>query len=48
MGLHYDPVTITLHWISVVLIGLLWAIGQTIDFAPSGTLRSITDRCTSS
>jgi cytochrome b561 len=36
---HYDPVTIALHWISVVLIGLLWLIAQTIDFAPSGALR---------
>jgi len=39
LSLHYDPVTITLHWITVVLIGLLWTIGQTIDFAPSGPLR---------
>jgi cytochrome b561 len=39
INLHYDPVTITLHWITVVLIGLLWVIGQTIDFAPNGPLR---------
>jgi len=37
--LHYDPVTIALHWASAVLIGLLWVIGQTIDFAPQGVLR---------
>jgi cytochrome b561 len=37
--LHYDPVTIALHWISAMLIGLLWVLGQTINFAPSGPLR---------
>ena len=34
--LHYDPVTIALHWASATLIGLLWLIGQTVDWAPSG------------
>jgi cytochrome b561 len=38
-GLYYDRVTIALHWTSAVLIGLLWGIGQTIDFAPQGALR---------
>ncbi len=37
--LHYDRVTIALHWASATLIGLLWLIGQTVDFAPSGPLR---------
>ena len=37
--LQYDPVTIALHWISATLIGLLWLIGETVDFAPSGPLR---------
>src|SRR6185312_14736376 len=36
----YDPVTIRYHWITVVLIALLWAIGQTIDFWPRGALRT--------
>jgi cytochrome b561 len=38
-GLHYDPMTIALHWISAVLIGLLFLIGKTIDYAPNGPLR---------
>src|SRR5208282_2481332 len=37
--LLYDPLTIALHWTTAVLIGLLWLIGQTVDFAPSGPLR---------
>ncbi len=38
-ALMYDPVTIALHWITAVLVSLLWLIGQTIDYAPSGALR---------
>jgi cytochrome b561 len=38
-GLRYDGVTITLHWLSAVLIGALWCIGQTIDFVPRGPWR---------
>ncbi len=37
--LYYDSVTIALHWTTAGLVGLLWLIGQTIDFAPSGPLR---------
>lgn len=37
--LQYDRATLALHWATAVLVGLLWAIGQTIDFAPSGALR---------
>jgi cytochrome b561 len=37
--LLYDGVTIALHWASAVLVTLLWVVGQTIDFAPSGPLR---------
>jgi cytochrome b561 len=36
---QYDPGTIALHWATAMLIGLLWVIGQTVDFAPSGPLR---------
>jgi cytochrome b561 len=36
---QYDSVTIALHWATTGLVGLLWTIGQTIDFAPSGALR---------
>ncbi|HTC11714.1 MAG TPA: cytochrome b/b6 domain-containing protein [Acetobacteraceae bacterium] len=38
-GEQYDRGTIALHWATAVLVGLLWVIGQTIDFAPSGPLR---------
>lgn len=38
-GPQYDRVTITLHWITATLVGVLWVMGQTIDFAPSGPLR---------
>lgn len=38
-GLRHAPTTIALHWITVVLVALLWTIGQTIDFAPKGALR---------
>jgi cytochrome b561 len=37
--LQYDSVTIALHWATAGLVGVLWAIGQTIDFAPNGALR---------
>jgi cytochrome b561 len=36
---RYDTMTVALHWATVMLVGLLWTIGQTIDFAPSGPLR---------
>jgi len=35
----YDPVTIRYHWLTVVLIALLWIGGQTIDLFPKGPLR---------
>src|SRR5262245_45586147 len=38
-GLRHDPTTIALHWISAVLVGLLWFIGQTVDVFPNGPLR---------
>jgi cytochrome b561 len=38
--LRYDTVTIGLHWATAVLVVLLWTIGKTIDFAPSGALRT--------
>jgi cytochrome b561 len=37
--LRHDPVLIALHWLTAGLVGALWIIGQTIDFAPRGTLR---------
>jgi len=38
-GLRHDPTTIALHWISAVLVAVLWTIGQTVDFFPNGPLR---------
>ncbi|HME20314.1 MAG TPA: cytochrome b [Acetobacteraceae bacterium] len=38
-GLRYDPATIALHWISALLVVVLWTIGQTVDVFPNGPLR---------
>ncbi len=38
-GLRHDPTTIALHWITAVLVIVLWTIGQTIDFVPKGPLQ---------
>ena len=38
-GLRYDPATIALHWISALLVVMLWTIGQTVDVFPNGPLR---------
>jgi cytochrome b561 len=35
----YDARTITLHWVSALLVLMLWAVGQTIDFFPKGSPR---------
>src|SRR5271166_169877 len=37
--LRYDPATIALHWISALLVVVLWTIGQTVDVFPNGPLR---------
>ncbi len=38
-GLRHDSTTITLHWITALLVVLLWTIGQTVDVFPNGPLR---------
>jgi cytochrome b561 len=38
-ALSHDDTTIILHWITAVLVAVLWTIGQTIDFVPNGPLR---------
>ncbi len=38
-GLRHDLATIALHWITAVLVALLWTIGQTVDIFPDGPLR---------
>jgi len=35
-GLRHDPMTIALHWISALLVVVLWTIGQTVDVFPNG------------
>lgn len=35
----YDRRTIQLHWITAVLVGLLWGIAQVIDLFPKGAPR---------
>jgi cytochrome b561 len=37
--LRYDNTSITLHWITAVLVLLLWCAGETIDWFPRGTPR---------
>jgi cytochrome b561 len=37
--LGYGRVTITLHWPTAILLGLLWTSRQTANFAPTGSLR---------
>ena len=39
--LHYDTKTIWLHWLTAALVLALWAIGQTIDWFPRGTPRTL-------
>jgi cytochrome b561 len=31
---RYDATTIWLHWLTVGLIAVLWALGETADWAP--------------
>ncbi len=38
-GLRHASATIALHWITAVLVVLLFTIGKTIDYAPNGPLR---------
>lgn len=37
--LRHDDTTILLHWVTAILIALLWTIGQIIDWFPKGTPR---------
>jgi cytochrome b561 len=36
----YDGVTISLHWITALLVVVLWVIGQTADSFPKGAFQS--------
>jgi cytochrome b561 len=38
---HYDGKSIRLHWITAVLVVLLWCLGETIDWFPRGTPRVV-------
>ena len=35
----YDRLTILLHWVTAVLVALLWSIAQIIDYFPKGAPR---------
>jgi cytochrome b561 len=35
-ALRYDPTSLWLHWASAILVLLLWCLGETIDWFPSG------------
>ena len=35
----YDRRTIQLHWVTAVLVGLLWSVAQIIDYFPKGAPR---------
>jgi len=37
--MHYDLTTIRLHWITVILVTLLWLIGQTANMIPNGAIQ---------
>jgi len=37
---HYDVTTVWLHWITVILVAVLWVAGQTADLIPRGPLRT--------
>jgi len=36
---RYDSASMVLHWITAILVVVLWSIGQTIDFVPKGPQR---------
>jgi len=38
--LQYDPRTIALHWLTVLLVASLWCLGQSIDWFPKGDPRT--------
>ena len=38
-GMRHDPMTIALHWVTALLVAMLWVIGQTVDVFPNGPLR---------
>jgi len=37
--LRYDARTISLHWLTVALVTVLWCLGQSIDWFPKGDAR---------
>jgi cytochrome b561 len=39
IGLRYDRGSIVLHWLTAALVGLLWVLGQTVDWFPKGEPR---------
>jgi cytochrome b561 len=39
-SVNYDRTTISLHWITAVLVVIIWIIGQTADWFPDGTFNT--------
>lgn len=39
-GPQYDGATIGFHWITAVLVAVLWCLGQTLDWFPRGVPRA--------
>lgn len=38
-SLRHDRVTISLHWATAIIVVVLWATGQTVNWSPNGPLR---------
>jgi cytochrome b561 len=39
-GEHYDSTTIGLHWVTAIMVAILWAGGEIADFVPKGVWRT--------
>lgn len=38
--MHYDSITVRLHWATASLVAVLWIIGQTADLIPDGPVNT--------
>ena len=37
---RYDHTTMTLHWMTALLVAVLWILGQTSDWFPDGPINT--------
>ena len=37
---RYDKTTMTLHWLTALLVAVLWTLGQTSDWFPDGPINT--------